>query len=208
MPSPSSNPDKLLVVEGPDDEHVIRHLCQRAGYHVEFDVEAKGNVEEVVQSIRVEAQVSGRVSLGVVVDANDKLTTRWQDISNKFHSVGVQLPPKPKADGTVEQSPNGLLRVGVWLMPDNSSGGELEDFLSGIVPSGDPIWPLAQTYVDDAFNQLPRQERPKRSKAEIHSWLASKNGGLPMGRSIGMGLFDPSDPTAQTFLAWLQRVFN
>lgn len=207
MPSPPSNREKLLVVEGPDDEHVIWHLYKRAGYHVDFDVEAKGSVEQVVQSIRVEANVSGRRSLGVVVDANDKLAARWRDISNEFSSVGIQLPPHPEASGTVVQAPSGLPRVGVWLMPDNSSAGELEDFLSGIVPSGDPIWPLAQSYVGDAFKLLPGG-RPKRSKAEIHAWLAGKNGGLPMGLSVKTGLFDPGVPTAQTFLAWLQSVFD
>ena len=106
------------------------------------------------------------------------------------------------------QASSGFPRVGIWLMPDNSSGGELEDFLSGLVPSGDTIWPLAQGYVDDAFKQVLPRERPKKPKAEIHAWLAGKNGGLPMGRSVGMGLFDDDGPTAQTFLAWLRDVFG
>ena len=93
-------------------------------------------------------------------------------------------------------------------MPDNSSAGELEDFLGGLVPSADVVWPLAQTYVRDVFQRLPAQQRPKQAKAEIHAWLAGKNGGLPMGRSVSMGLFNQSDPAAQTFLIWLQDVFS
>lgn len=197
----------MLLVEGNDDEHVICHLYQRAGYDVDFGVTAAGSVQQVIQSIRTQALVPDRMSLGVVVDANDEGTARWQEISNQFGSVGIQLPPQSAAGGTVVQAQSGLPRVGVWLMPDNSSGGELEDFLSGLVPSGDPIWPLAQSYVGDAFELLP-EDRPKRSKAEVHAWLAGKNGGLPMGLSISMGLFDPGDPTAQSFLTWLQRVFN
>ena len=127
-----SDSEKRLLVEGTDDEHVICHLYQHAGNQVDFDVEAKGSVEQVVQSIRVEANVPGRRSLGVVVDANDKGAVRWHDISNEFSSVGIQLPPQPEANGTVVQAPSGLPRVGVWLMPDNSSGGELEDFLRSI----------------------------------------------------------------------------
>ncbi len=208
MPLAPSNPQKLLLVEGSNDEHVICHLYQRAGHEVDFGVDAKGNVQQVIQSIRNEARVPGRMSLGVVVDANDERDTRWQDISNEFSSVGIRLPPQPTTVGTVVQAGSGLPRVGVWLMPDNSSGGELEDFLSGLVPPGDLIWPLAQTYVDDAFDRLLPRERPKRPKAEIHAWLAGKNGGLPMGLSVGKGFFEHGDPTAQTFLAWLLEVFG
>lgn len=201
----------MLLVEGSDDEHVICHLYQRAGYDVNFGVRAEGSVQQVIQSIRNHVRVPGRMSLGIVVDANDRLEARWQEIRNKFSSVGIQLPPQPTAGGTVvqpESAHSGFPRVGVWLMPDNSSGGELEDFLSGLVPSGDLIWPLAQTYVGDAFEQIPPQEHPKRLKAEIHAWLAGKNGGLPMGLSVGMGLFYVDDPTAQTFVAWLREVFG
>lgn len=201
----------MLLVEGSDDEHVICHLYQRAGYDVDFGVRAEGSVQQVIQSIRNQVRVSGRMSLGVVVDANDELEARWQEISKQFNSVGIQLPPQPTAGGMVLQSESahrGLPLVGVWIMPDNSSGGELEDFLIGLVPSGDLVWPLAQAYVGEAFEHISPGERPKRLKAEIHAWLAGKNGGLPMGLSVGMGLFDVGDPTAQAFVAWLREVFG
>lgn len=203
-----SDVEKLLLVEGPDDEHVICHLYQRAGFVVNFGVEAKKSVEQVVRGIRNEALAPGRTALGIVVDANDKLPIRWQDIGNELSRAGIPLPPQPMADGTVVEPPRGgLPRVGVWLMPDNSSAGELEDLLSGLVPSGDPIWPLAQSYVGDVFEQLPARERPKRAKAEVHAWLAGKNGGLPMGLSVKAGLFNHGSPVAQRLLAWLQSVF-
>ena len=209
MTSGTSDTAKLLIVEGADDEHVICHLYQRAGYAVDFGVKAKDSVEQVIRSIRNEARAPGRMSLGIVVDANDKLLVRWQEISNQLSSVGIRLPPQPTTGGAVvPPARSGLPRVGVWLMPDNSSGGELEDFLSGLVRSGDLVWPLAQAYVGDAFEQILPLERPKLAKAEVHAWLAAKNGGLPMGLSVKMGLFNQSDPTAQAFLTWLQSVFG
>ena len=208
MPVPPSEVEKLLLVEGPDDEHVICHLYQRAGLTVDFGVKAKGSVERVVRSIRNEALAPGRTALGIVVDANDKLPIRWQNISDELGRAGISLPSQPMIDGTVVEQPHsGLPRVGVWLMPDNSNAGELEDLLSGLVPSGDPIWPLAQSYVGDVFEQLPVRERPKRSKAEVHAWLAGKNGGLPMGLSVKAGIFNHGSPVAQRFLAWLRDVF-
>ena len=209
MTVPPSDVERLLLVEGPDDEHVICHLYQRAGFAVDFAVKAKGSVEQVVRNIRNEALAPGRVSLGIVVDANDKLSVRWRDIRNELNRAGIQLPQQPTADGTVIEPPDSRLpRVGVWLMPDNSAGGELEDLLSGLVPPGDPIWPLARSYVGDVFEQLPVSERPKRAKAEVHAWLAGKNGGLPMGLSVKAGLFNHGGPVAQRFLAWLRNVLG
>ncbi len=172
-------------------------------------METKNSVEQVIRSIRNEVRAPGRMSLGIVVDANDKLLVRWQEISNQLSSVGIRLPPQPATGGAVvPPARSGLPRVGVWLMPDNSSGGEFEDFLSGLVRSGDLVWPLAQAYVGDAFEQLLPPERPKLAKAGVHAWLAAKNGGLPMGLSVKMGFFNQSDPTAQAFLTWLQSVFG
>lgn len=208
MPLPPSKVEKLLLVEGSDDGHVTCHLYDRAGHDVDFGVEVKGDVEQVIRSIRNEARVSGRESLGIVVDANDQLLVRWQDISAELNSVGIQLPPQPVAGGAVVQpAQSGLPRVGVWLMPDNARAGELEDFLSGLVRPGDLVWPLTLSYVDDVHDVVPQSDLPKRSKSEVHAWLAAKNGGLPMGTSVGMGLFDIADPAAQTFLSWLQAVF-
>lgn len=209
MPVPPSDVEKLLLVEGPDDEHVICHLYQRAGFTVDFGVKAKGSVGQVVRNIRNEALAPGRASLGIVVDANDKLSVRWRDIGNELSRAGIQLPGQPETDGTVIEPPHSRLpRVGVWLMPDNSTGGELEDLLSRLVPSGDPVWPLAQSYVDEVLDQLPAKEQPKRAKAEVHAWLAGKNGGLPMGLSVKAGLFNHHGPAARAFLDWLQRLFS
>lgn len=206
MPSSPSAPVKLLLVEGSDDKHVIQHLCRSTNPNVSFDVRANGGVDGVIQSIRNEVRVPDRLSLGIVVDANSQLLARWHDIDKELRSVKIYLPQQPVAAGTVVQT-NGLPRVGVWLMPDNVNAGELEDFLSHLVPPRDVVWPLAQTYVDNAFAQLAANQRPKRAKAQIHAWLAATNGGLPMGLSVKMGLFNSNAGQAPSFLAWLAQVF-
>ena len=33
-------------------------------------------------------------------------------------------------------------------MPDNRSTGELEDFVGSMIPSGDPVWPLSEAYIE------------------------------------------------------------
>ena len=38
--------------------------------------------------------------------------------------------------------------IGVWLMPDNQSTGELEDFVAQMIPPGDPVWPRSEYYIE------------------------------------------------------------
>lgn len=207
MPSPPA-PEKLLLVEGEDDKHVILHLCQRAGLAVGFDIAVKGDVDAVLRSIRNEARSPGRESLGIVVDANNQLAGRWQSISSRFDSVGIRLPSQPSSQGTVVPSAgSGIPRVGAWLMPDNTHRGELEDFLRKLVPRQDGVWPLARSYVQQARQAMSSQRPPKRAKAEIHAWLAAVTGGMPMGRSVGTGAFNVNYSAAKKLLRWLEDVF-
>ena len=99
-------------------------------------------------------------------------------------------------------------RVGVWLMPDNASAGELENFIQKLVPADDPVWPRAQRYIDD----IPAADRKfatgKTLRAEIHAWLATRADPRKMGAAIGAGDLNATDPLARQFVGWLRRLFG
>ena len=205
MALPSDVPEKLLLVEGDDDESVIWHLNDRSNHHVAFEITKKNSVEQVLGSLATEAVAEGRSSLGVVVDADSEMVSRWQSIGDYLSDAKILLPEEPDPAGTVvmPRQPEHP-KVGVWLMPDNASPGELEDFVSDLIPAGDGVWPHAQNYVA----QVPDADRPsKPSKAEVHAWLAVRAEGKRMGTSIRAGAFDLQRTAAQTFLKWLERVF-
>lgn len=206
MALPSGVPEKLLLVEGDDDESVIWHLNDRSGRDVAFEITKKNSVESVLGSLATEAVAEGRSSLGVVVDADSGIVSRWQSIGYYLSDAKILLPEGPDPAGTVvmPRQPEHP-RVGVWLMPDNTSPGELEDFVSELIPPGDGVWPHAQNYVA----QVPEADRPpKPSKAEVHAWLAVRAEGRRMGTSIRAGAFDLQRPAARTFLTWLGQVFG
>lgn len=195
----------MLVVEGADDEHVIRHLCEQSPGELAFDVAQIGGIGNLSAEVEAHAKVVGRSSLGVVVDANADLAARWQSIRDAFGRAQVELPAQPDGQGTVVQSETaGVPRVGVWLMPDNQNPGELEDFLAQIIPAGDAVWPLARHYVQQVESI---EELSKPAKARIHAWLAVRTEGGRMGTSIRTGAFDLQQGAAQSFLTWLHRVF-
>ena len=75
----------------------------------------KGDWRRVIDAIPVEMKVSGRETVGVLVDANDRPSSRWQAVQGRLRNAGVTPPATMGSRGTIiEGSP----RVGVWLIPD------------------------------------------------------------------------------------------
>lgn len=206
MSIPTADSRRVLLVEGPDDDSVIWHLNDSSQSSLEFQIIKKNSVEQVVASLATEAVLPGRTALGIVVDANSSVSARWQSIGDHLSDAKIQLPPQPDPSGTVvlPREP-GQPTVGVWLMPDNVNSGELENFVSDLIPVGDTVWPRAQDYIAG----LPSDDRPPQpAKAEVHAWLAVRTEGSQMGTSVRAGAFDLGRPAARSFLDWLRKVFG
>ena len=138
MALPGGTSDRVLLVEGPDDEHVVVHLLAQSGLVCNFDIDQKGGFPELSKSIPVELAVPDRSVLGVVVDANDSPAARWQAVRDRCKRRGITLPSEPDPGGVVVE---GRPRVGVWLMPDNQNPGQLEDLVAAMVPAEDVVDP-------------------------------------------------------------------
>ena len=209
MNRPLSEPsDRLLLVEGPDDQHVVRHLWERLyGRGIPFQFAPRGGVAGVVESIRDEVNVPGRQALGILVDANNGPTTRWESISDRLASVGIHAPATPDPNGAIIAATDDTPRIGIWLMPDNHSPGELEDFVAQMIPDNDPVWPLSHSYIDG----IPIEDRKfipgKTLRAKIHSWLAAREDPRQMGLAIRARDLDISGPLCACFMDWLERLF-
>jgi len=199
---PGETSDRVLLVEGPDDEHVVRHLCDRSGLARNFDIVRRDGFSQLSKSIPVELAAPGRSALGVVVDANDNPAARWQAVRDRCERRGITLPSEPDPGGVVVE---GRPRVGVWLMPDNENPGQLEDLVDAMIPAEDVVWRLAQDFVD----RIPEPERPKPAiKARVHAWLAVRAAARPMGSVTRTGHLDASSPAAAGFISWLQLLFH
>ena len=198
-------PSKVLLVEGVDDKHVVRHLCERHQSIPNFDILDKNGFPELKAAIVPELKVSGRIALGILVDANLRPTQRWQQISHQLQQAAISPPAQIALGGTIVGN---RPRVGIWLMPDNVSAGQLEDFIKQLMPASDPVWPRAQSYIDG----IPEAERKfapgKIERARIHAWLAARAEPRKMGTAIGAGDLDAKAPLAIQLIDWLQRLFN
>ena len=203
-------PQHLLSVEGPSDRQVVRAIWDLLDSTVPLEIEAKGGDRQLLRSIAVDAVAPGRIAFGVVVDANGNPEGRWQALINRFGPLGIELPSHPDPAGTVivPRSSIRFPRIGIWMMPDNSSPGALEDFLQTMVSDRDNIWPESESYVSRIAEIEQRFATSKQLRAVIYSWLAVQRDPRQPGEAIRFRWLNPETQPAARFRQWLQQLFD
>jgi hypothetical protein len=203
--------NKILLVEGADDEHVLKHLCGQRGVGKLDEIKPQGSVEQLLENFPVRLKESELEVLGVVLDADTDLAGRWDALKHRLKQAGYDgVPDHPDANGTILVPPaNTLLpRFGVWIMPDNQSKGILEDFLRFLVPAGSRLF----EHVKASVAGIPAEERRfsqlAEPKAIIHTWLAwQEEPGKPLGTAITAKFLNPNVAQVDILVAWLKRLF-
>lgn len=205
---------KAILVEGKDDESVITHLLSNKQRN-NVEILRKGDDKKVLESIVSELNISGRKALGIVIDANSSYDIRWQQIRSRFNNAGIQLPKNPTPNGFVsDESVNylgenkQLIRVGIWIMPDNYSEGELEDFLQSMIPDDDPIWPYSDSYIDEIPISLRKFKEKKKARAKVHAWLSAQKDPVLFGTAIHAKFLKTNGQLCQDFMSWLNRLLS
>lgn len=230
LPTPDRQTDHVLLVEGANDKFVTVHAWSRqhrSGIPLTIydehdrddgelgtqgaDRKASG-VNLLLESITSRVKTPEVRAIGVIVDADGSMEERWSEIVEQLREAEIETPAQPALDGTIIETSGRKPRVGVWIMPNNQSSGELEDFFQTMVPDTDLVWPYAQSYVDSVLRDVPKDKRTLRDekamKAKVHAWLAAQAEPRPMGRAIAAGDLDTGGELCQSFLAWLQRLFD
>jgi len=201
----------ILLVEGKDDLHVLCALLERYQFPEVFEVQEKGGVDNLLETLPIELKRSDLAALGIVVDADTDLTARWSRLRSIISRAGeAAVPNRPDANGTILalRRPDRLVRIGVWLMPDNQLPGMLEHFIEFLVPEDDALWPRAVRSVE----QIPQKQRRFHStheqKANVHTWLAwQEDPGTPLGQAIMKRYLIAQSPEARILMDWLRRLF-
>ena len=204
---------KILLVEGDDDAHVLKHICGNRGIPHLDEVKQLGGDRNLLSTIAVQLKASNEEGdvVGVVMDADTNVDARWQSIRHRFLEAGyhdVNVPEQPDPCGTILESPGGTLlpRAGIWIMPDNTTTGILEDFLAFLVPQPDSLFEHVNTSVDSIPDR--RFSELDKPKAIMHTWLAwQKEPGQPYGTAIMSRFLDATLPQADILVSWLNRLF-
>ncbi|HVC34024.1 MAG TPA: DUF3226 domain-containing protein [Chloroflexota bacterium] len=203
---------RILLVEGPDDKHVLERLCGNRGVPHLDEIKPHGGVDQLLESfpVRLKASEDGDI-IGMVVDADTDISSRWQSVRDRLTGLGYQgTPANPAPGGTILGPPVGTLlpRVGIWIMPDNQTNGILENFLRFLVPADSPLF----EHVRSSVARIPAGERRfsqlAEPKAIIHTWLAwQEEPGRPLGTAITARYLDHEVAQVDILVSWLNRLF-
>ena len=204
----SSPPDpRVLLVEGQDDKHVVLHLRERRQLTLDFDVVERENVSSLFRTLGADINAPGRQAVGILVDANNDLAARWDAVTNRLSDESIEAPRHPDPTGTIIVT-DGKPRVGIWLMPDNESSGELEDFVVRMIPDGDKVWPLSQRYIEEIPEAERKFSEKKKVRAQLYAWLAAREDPRQMGLAIRAHDLEVDGDLSQKFIAWLTKLFG
>lgn len=212
----TSPANHVLLVEGKDDESVMYSLRQTYTQLPAFEIRRKDGIDQLLKGIRWEIEIEDYKAVGIIADADDNLTSRWQSVAYKLKEAHIIPPIKPNPSGTIIPSrtivigdrPVDRPRVGVWLMPDNKSPGELEDFIASLIPAGDQVWPLSDAYIDSIPHAHRKFSQKKTQRAKVHAWLATRRSPRPLGTAITARDLNIESSEGQLFIDWLRRLFR
>ena len=77
-----------------------------------------------------------------------------------------------------------------------------------MIPENDPVWPRSQAYIDG----IPASDRKfsdgKTLRAQVHSWLATREAPRKMGAAIGAQDLTVDTRAVTRLVEWLRRLFG
>ena len=197
----------LLFVEGVTDLHVVKNLLgsHKLTLNVDFRIQQKQGVDPLRKTLPVVIRDGERAALGVVIDADLNLRSRWDELKDTLTKIGYAPPKEPDPTGLI-LSHTDLPTIGIWIMPDNQLPGIVEDFVRRLAVY-DSLMPMAEQAVKEIPKESRRFADHDLSKAVIHTWLAwQKVPGLPIGLGITKKYFDVQAPAALVFVEWVRRL--
>ncbi len=216
---------RILLVEGIYDFHLVRNLLRSHGFNCEettklprtgrntIHIEPRDGLNILLDGLELFLRRGDLEQLGIVIDANQQLHSRWEQLKSRFLRAGsASLPnafPLDGLDFVLSRPPQPDIHVGIWIMPDNLNQGYLEHFASQMIRQDDWLWDHAQGCVAD----IPETNRPfsplRQRKAELHTWLAwQAEPGKPMGLALTFQYLDAQAPISQQFVNWASRLFT
>ena len=182
MPEAIIKPNVLLV-EGEDDKRFFETLCK----HIQKDVQVirmhgkdnlKNSLEAIVKGSDFRQVVK---AMGIIMDADNDPGGRFHSIKNALVKLGLPCPSKP-FDIT-----GGKPKIGVAVLPDENTPGELEDLCLESVKE-EPAFSCVESYFE-CLQEKAIQPR-KLSKAKVYVYLASRERpGLRLGEAAAAQYF-------------------
>ncbi len=216
---PSKESPYRLTVEGNADKHVIIHLLSKSGYDWDdltktrpfIDVPNPGGFSGVLESISAGVKTYKR--FGIILDADSDLQERWKEIIKAFKSANITIPENPSPQGLILEPPSGegeylVERIGVWIMPDNISTGNLESFISELIPITNRCWQYTEEVVAEAINRGAPVSSKRTLEAKVYTWFSwQEDPGIEFGIAIRDRIIHHDQGIAPSLVSWFKNLF-
>jgi hypothetical protein len=206
--------DKIdaLFVEGPDDGAVVNafvkklagvDLARRPNRVVRTNDDGGGDSWALHEFEKYLATEQPGARVGLVVDRDDPRNDKWPAVSAILARLGVETRNGPTAAGAIVHG-----RHGIWMWPDNVSHGDLETFVTGIIPPSATLTYATEACriaKDDHAAEYDRRHFRKAALKVRSVWRdASAAGGY--GHLVRNLALTPT-PASDAFLAWFTQLF-
>lgn len=200
-----------LITEGKSDKTLLETLLDHKARSIEIpriSPKNEGGYDWLVGRGKLDTFLAAGDAqrFGIIVDADTDPVARWASLRNRLCQFGfaeASLPITLPAEGLVATFPR-RRPLGVWLMPNNESKGNVENFFADLIRPADQLLPQAAKCV----GALPADLMPEsgRAKATYRTWLAWQKGGDGMSPQTAFeaGLYEVE--RAQQFLRWIDAL--
>ncbi len=225
----------FLLVEGENDKHAVYHLLSQNGISVYCEKSHKNKNNSIqiqtgeygkggfhsIFDMHIDRYIKFSNKLGIVGDFDRIIDNRWNITRTKLEkgfNIGV---PTENNSGCIVEIPKDNLKtyncekIGIWLMPNNTSEGTIEDFLLELIDKNDnELYKQAKNAIDELTkleHLIEKENRFKpahKQKALLNTYLSWKNKPAnPYGKSIKENIINAQSSYAQTFIAWIKAIF-
>lgn len=217
---------KNLIVEGFGDKVFFEKYCEHHAFNVDVtvitpeDINSQNSTTKsgvifnslgpLIQQINV-----GKIkNLGIIVDADQEvhgsgLERTIKDLTNELKPHGYTL--KKTSDGFVAEHDDGLISIGIWIMPDNLVDGTIEHWINSLIhPNEVNLFNESRTIVSSLKSKKLQKFKDSRLlKAEIATWFAwQKSPGHGLDFFFNEPLIELNQPNYQSFLRWFKTTFD
>ncbi len=205
--------DKILLVEGVNDCHVVMALCEKHNLPDVFGIhECQGDKGVLKRLNALINRSSPPQTVGIVLDVDSykkhTLESRWQSVRDKLKQYDYDFPSIPDINGTIIAGIEDKPKLGFWFMPNNQDCGMLENFCAELAEQSSLAF--AQECVEQARSHgLTTFKEVHTSKAVIHTYLAWQDEpGYPLGKAISRQSLRSNNEIATKFTNWLNDLFT
>lgn len=217
---------KNLIVEGLGDKFFFERYCEHHAFDVdvtvitpedvsnEFHTTKSGVIFSSLNKLIEQVSVGKITRLGIIVDADQEsvksgIKKTKLDLQTILQPHGYTL--NNANHGLVATNNDGLIDIGIWIMPDNIVDGTIENWIENLVHEKESeLFQYSKKCVANLkTNNLQKFKDSRVIKAELATWFAwQKSPGYGLDFFFDEPLIDQNSPIYKNFSEWFKKTFS